>query len=328
MKSLRLVAVQVAIQGASLVFLSLPCLAQEEANKQRMKEMREIGARVGQLYRAAHSSADKLELTPDQKKELLIIMQKHQDAIRKVSRGGLGGQANLKKHSELSKKLMEDSESVLTKKQKEKLNELAKNQNARKNYSPEQAKEMQRLNMLMSELMRVSYDQKLIKELEITAEQRVEIRDIQREFQMAMQERMKKAQQGEFDMDSYSATVGDMMVRAQSILTAEQSEKLTRGAKLRHHRQTYGDPFAMINGIAQEFELEPKEAAELRETIQDAQDDYYEKLSELQESTLDKIIKKLPLEHRDDVRESVRGFFDEDPREKARGFGNAITVGN
>ena len=77
----------------------------------------------------------------------------------------------------------------------------------------------------------------------------------------------------------------------------------------------------MIIGLAEEFDLDPNEKKELREEISEAREDYYAKLNELKEDTLERIVRELPNKHRQEIREAVSGFFDVDERKKRGAFG-------
>ena len=63
--------------------------------------------------------------------------------------------------------------------------------------------------MMMMELQRLSYDRKLAEELELTVEQKVDIREAQQKFQLAMQEQRKATEGGgAFDMQAYTKMDG------------------------------------------------------------------------------------------------------------------------
>ena len=57
--------------------------AQEKLSAEEMKEIQSIGTIVAEFQRMAFDTklADDLELTPDQKRKVLIIVQTHQDEI-------------------------------------------------------------------------------------------------------------------------------------------------------------------------------------------------------------------------------------------------------
>ena len=81
----------------------------------------------------------------------------------------------------------------------------------------------------------------------------------------------------------------------------------------------------MINGLADEFDLSVKESKQLRETIAKAQQDYYKELELLKDETLERILRDIPADHREEVREAARSFFEVDPRKKRSGV-QAITL--
>ncbi len=290
-----------------------------------------MGSKFAELQRLAFDPklAEELELTPEQKKKLLIAIQKYQDAIRNIGLPKPGAKIDRNEHQKQMENVMWEAEGILNKKQTAKLSELAKQRinTPPPTFSPEKMQEMQKLSSIMSELMRLSYDAKLAEELEITAEQRVDIREAQQVFQQAMQERMKAGQGQAFDMDSYSEMIGSLIMDAQGILTPEQSEKLSRVVKLKGLKQKFGDEFAMINGLAEDFDLDEKETQELRKKIADVREDYYTKLMELRKGSMQKIIRELPKKYRQEVEEAVNDFLEEDPRKNPNPFSNAIRIG-
>ncbi|MGB7347708.1 MAG: hypothetical protein WBD20_26025 [Pirellulaceae bacterium] len=306
-------------------------VAQAQDKVRQSSKSQQAMMEFAQLQRMAFDPklADELELTPDQKKEIQIATQKYQDQARKMARPKPGEKPDLAKFQKLAETMMKDTEGLLSEKQKTKLSEMAKQRTntPRPAFSNEKMQEMQKLSSMMQELMRLSYDVKLAEELEVTAEQRVEIREAQQKFQQAMRDRMNAGQGQAFDMDSYNEMIGSLMMDAQEILTPEQSEKLARSAKLKRLKQKFGDEFAMINGLAEDFDLDAKQTLELREKIAEVREDFYDKYIELKKKSMEEIIRELPKEHREEVEAAVREFLNDDPREKRNPFSGAIRVG-
>ena len=320
----------ICILITGLVGLQTTAAQDKKPNLEDTKKMQRMGALMMEVQRMTSNSklAKELELKPEQIQKIQIGVQKMQDEMMKAQQSNPRqfDQKQFMKHSE---KLMSEIKEVLSEKQ---MSGLTKKLDARvekqKTIVPdqEQMKEMQRLSQMMRELQRLSYDQELASELEITSEQRAKIRMASQKFSLAMQERQRASDGGSFDMESYTQLMGDLMIEAQDILTPEQSRKLTLTAKLNTLKQQHGDEFGMIVGLANDYELNDNAKKKLKEQVEKARDDYYEKIAELKEDTLARIVSEIPPEHRDEVREAVRRYFEVDPR-KRRGFGG-LSVGN
>ena len=325
----------IGLSTLSMIALLLhPCAVQAQVplpSEEQAKEMKKVGAMLAELQRLTTSTklAEELELTDDQKRRLLIATQKFTDAMMKTRQTN-PGKFDMEGFKKQSDALMLEAEKVLNDKQSKKLSELAKAREKKQQASiptQDQMKEMQRLSSMMSELQRLSFDPHLAEKLGLTVEQRVQIREASQKFNMAMQE-MSRANDGQsFDMSRYTQMIGDLMIDAQDILTPEQSEKLSRTAKLKQLKQRFGDEFAMVNGLAEDFDLDPRETKRLQEEIEEAREDYYRRLAELKEDTLGRILRELPRDRREQVRESVEGFFDDDDPRKKRGLGTSIRIG-
>lgn len=313
----------IALSCALSVPIVSDAVAQDLPSKEDMKEVQKTAGVMVQLQQMAFSNkvSDALEVTPDQKKKILVMVTKLQEKMMKM-RAKPGEKFDYKEYGRLSEEMIDEVKTVLSEKQWKKLKERGEKSNPMggKNYSPEKAKEMQRMSGLMQELMRLSYDASLAEKLEITTEQKIEIRELQQRYTLAMQDANKE---GTFDMEQYNIAMAEMMESAQEILTPEQSEKLGRSAKLKQLKQRHGDPFAMINGLAMDYDLDKKALLELKENIEAARDAHYEKLKKLNEDTLEQIIKSVPEKHRDEVREAVSEFFEDDPRKKRNPYGGA-----
>ena len=316
----------VGVIGVLLLIVGVSAAAAQDVQKtsEDAKMMQRMGAVMVAINRLSSSSklTKDLELTPDQLQKIQIAAQKTQDKMMEAQRSSPGSY-DPKKFADYGKKMMSEIESVLSDKQNAKFSrEIDQRVEKQKNVipDPDQMKEMQRLNQMMMQLQRLAYDINLAKELEITSEQRVRIREASQTFSRAMQERARAREGESFDMDAYNQLMGDLLMEAQDILTPEQSKKLSTTAKLNGLKQIHGDEFAMIIGLAEDFDLDAKAKAELKKTVEAARDEYYERLSDLKDDTLETIVGELPSEHRDEVREAVKRFFEVDPRKK-RGFG-------
>ncbi|TWU01157.1 hypothetical protein Pla52n_45290 [Stieleria varia] len=116
-------------------------------------------------------------------------------------------------------------------------------------------------------------------------------------------------------------------MEAQSILTPEQSEKLSRRVKLKGLKQKFGDEFAMINGLAEDFDLNENQTKALRETIAEVEKKFYDKIQELKKTSMQEIINELPAKHCKEAEDAVREFLEEDRRPKQNRFNSIIQVG-
>jgi hypothetical protein len=292
----------------------------------------EVRRNLGALMRLASDPrlVQELDLTAEQRKQIQISSQKFRDAMMAARGDGKNTKFDTEANKKLVNDLLLDAGEILTPKQNERLTELADDPKFKQrtpSFSSDKVQEMQRLNSMMMELQRLSYDSQLAEELGLTVEQKAEIREASRKFSIAMQERAAKRTTEGFDLNRYNEVLGNLMIEAQGILTAEQAEKLGTSARLKRLKQKFGDEFAMVNGLAEDFDLDPSETKELREEIVDAREQYYEDLKELKEDTLERILRALPREHREEVREAVESFLDADPRKKRRPM-SGITLPN
>ncbi len=333
--SLRmLVLSKVIVAGVGIAMLLQGSVARSQEVPEKTREQQDIqqlGSNFAALQRLAYDPklVEDLELTLDQKKRILVALQKYQDSMRQRLRPKPGETIDRNAYQQQTESVMRETNEILTKKQLAKLSELAKQraQILRTTLSPEKMQEMQKLSSIMSELMRLSYDAKLADEMEITAEQRVEIREAQQAFQQAMQERMKAGQGEAIDMDKYNEMISKLVMDAQEIMTPEQSKKLSRLVKLKGLKQKFGDEFAMINGLAEDFDLDEKQTQALREKIADVREDFYDKWMDLKNESMQKIIRELPPKHREEAETAVKEFVEEDPRNKLRPFPTSIQIG-
>jgi hypothetical protein len=305
--------------GCDLLLAQESPLATKEA-----QDAQQFAQKYGEIQRLAYDPklAEELELAPDQKKKILIALQKHQDAMMKRARPKPGETPDMNAYQQTMKDLMNEVDGVLSEKQTAKLADLAKQrlQAPRPEYSREKMEEMQKLSGIMQELNRLSFDAKLAEELELTPEQRVDIREAQQSLQQAMQERSKAGTGQAFDTNAYTEMMGNLVMEAQDILTTEQSQKLTRIVKLKGLKQKFGDEFAMIMGLAEEFQLDEAKTKALSEKIAEVREDYYDEWLDLKKESMEKIIRELPQKHREEVDAAVKEFVEEDPRSKQRPF--------
>ena len=290
-------------------------------DSKQMNELRELGVKVSGYMRISMNVgvADQLEVTPEQRKKIQIAVQKYQDASRKIRLENKGTKnLDMNSYRKTTDDFMSDVDGILNEKQQDKLKEITqKTMKSQRSYDPEQAKEMQKLTSLMSELQQLSYNSKLAEELELTAEQRVEIREATQRLHQAMREASKSRSEGGFDYQQYNKMMGDLVMEAQEILTADQSTKLARAAKLKNLKRKFGDEFAMVKGLAAEFSLEPSKTKKLNEEIDRARKEFYDQLKQLKEDTLEKIIREVPKEHQEEVREAVGSFLKEDSMKRS-----------
>ncbi len=284
------------------------------------KKSQEMSYRMLAIQRLATNSkmAEELELAPDQRKKIMIASERYRDATTKLRSNRSGKTLDRKAYADLMNKFVAAAEESLTVRQREKIGELAAKPRKRvtPSYSKEERAEIQKLQSMMSELLRLSYDRDLGEKLEITAEQRVEIREAQKSYSEAILKQSRSADGKGFDMEQYNQMIGDMMMKAQDILTPEQVEKLSRSAKLKQMKLRYGDEFGMLIGLADDYELDDEAKAKLREKVQQARKDYYDKIEQLKDDTLEKIVNTLPAKHREEAREAAKGFFEEDAKRR------------
>ncbi|MCO8123509.1 hypothetical protein NHH03_17310 [Stieleria sp. TO1_6] len=286
------------------------------------EKARELSKRVMIIQRLTMDTtmAEQLELAPDQRKKMLIANERFQDATRELYGNRRDKPFDAEAYNTLAKKFFTEAEAGLTERQREKLAELEikPRQSAAPAFSREKMQEHQKLQSVMREFQRLSYDRELAEQLEVTAEQRVEIREAQRKFMEAQREQMKSAADGSggFDLEQYNQKMEYLMIEAQDILTPEQIEILSKSAKLKRLKSSYGDEFGMIIGLADDFEMDEQDKAKLREKVQEARMEYYDTIEQLKVDTLEKIVRTLPAKHREEAREAAESFFKEDAKRR------------
>jgi len=255
----------------------------------------------------------------------LVAMQKYRDASMKGLRAKPGERISSEEMKELMDTAVRDAKEVLSKDQQSKLTEhiakkraeLAAQPRAR-SYSPEQFQEMSKLRQIQTELMRLSFDTELADKLGLTAEQRVELSEVQRKYRSASEELRNGEER--LDIGRRNEVLQEVVMSSQTILTPEQSEKLSLKIRIERLRRKHGDEFAMINGLAEDFGLDEKAQAKLSEKIEEVRKDYYDDWMELKKKSMKSIISELPRKHREEVEAAVRDFVEEDPRDKMNRF--------
>lgn len=321
------------IIGLTAILLPGNANAQDkQPSSEQVKEMQNLTAKIAGFQRLSRDlkMANELKITAEQRRKIQIATQKFQDAMMNRRASAKSDGFGMEAYRKLTKELLSSVDGVLSKEQSEKLAQLTEKQiKAQKAFTPQNMQEMQRLTSLMMELQQLSYNAELAEKLELTTEQRVEIREASQKFQLAMQERMKANQGEEFNMERYNEMMGDLLIDAQAILTVEQSEKLARAAKLKRLKRENGDEFGMIKGLAKDFSLKPGDEKALGQKIDDAREKYYADILQLKKETLEKILSEVPREHREEVREAVGEFLEENPMTKQNPFsGAALQIGN
>ncbi|CAD74214.1 MAG TPA: hypothetical protein DDX19_00205 [Rhodopirellula baltica] len=269
--------------------------------------------------------SDEIGLSPEQRKTILVAMQKYRDASMKGLRAKPGERISSEEMKELMDTAVRDAKEVLSKDQQSKLTEhiakkraeLAAQPRAR-SYSPEQFQEMSKLRQIQTELMRLSFDTELADKLGLTAEQRVELSEVQRKYRSASEELRNGEER--LDIGRRNEVLQEVVMSSQTILTPEQSEKLSLKIRIERLRRKHGDEFAMINGLAEDFGLDEKAQAKLSEKIEEVRKDYYDDWMELKKKSMKSIISELPRKHREEVEAAVRDFVEEDPRDKMNRF--------
>ncbi|WP_037249192.1 type 2 periplasmic-binding domain-containing protein [Rhodopirellula baltica] len=269
--------------------------------------------------------SDEIGLSPEQRKTILVAMQKYRDASMKGLRAKPGERISSEEMKELMDTAVRDAKEVLSKDQQSKLTEhiakkraeLAAQPRAR-SYSPEQYQEMSKLRQIQTELMRLSFDTELADKLGLTAEQRVELSEVQRKYRSASEELRNGEER--LDIGRRNEVLQEVVMSSQAILTPEQSEKLSLKIRIEQLRRKHGDEFAMINGLAEDFGLDDKAQVKLSETIEEVRKEYYDDWIELKKKSMKSIISELPRKHREEVEAAVRDFVEEDPRDKMNRF--------
>ncbi|EKK00535.1 hypothetical protein RBSH_04262 [Rhodopirellula baltica SH28] len=269
--------------------------------------------------------SDEIGLSPEQRKTILVAMHKYRDASMKGFRAKPGERISSEEMKELMDTAVRDAKEVLSKDQQSKLTEhiakkraeLAAQPRAR-SYSPEQYQEMSKLRQIQTELMRLSFDTELADKLGLTAEQRVELSEVQRKYRSASEELRNGEER--LDIGRRNEVLQEVVMSSQTILTPEQSEKLSLKIRIEQLRRKHGDEFAMINGLAEDFGLDDKAQAKLSETIEEVRKEYYDDWIELKKKSMKSIISELPRKHREEVEAAVRDFVEEDPRDKMNRF--------
>ncbi|WP_236616038.1 hypothetical protein [Rhodopirellula europaea] len=269
--------------------------------------------------------SEEIGLSPEQRKTILVAMQKYRDASMKGFRAKPGERISHEEMKELMDTAVRDAKEVLSEDQQSKLMEQVAKKRAElvarprtRAYSSEQMQEMSKLSQIQSKLMRLSFDTGLADELELTAEQRVELSEAQREYRSAYEELRKSGER--VDIGQRNKVLQELVMSSQTILTPEQSEKLSLEIKIEQLKRKHGDEFAMINGLAEDFGLDDKAQVKLSEKIEEVRKEYYDDWIELKKKSMKSIINELPRKHREEVEAAVRKFVEEDPRDKMNRF--------
>ena len=286
-------------------FAQIPKLTPKE-----QAEARKMSARFMAIQTLLRDpvAAKEFGLDSSKRQKIQIAIQKYMDEMQRTGQQG-GRKFDMEAYRKKYKELMTQVDGELTAEQRSQLTKRGEDQMKRipslSAQSQDQMKEMQRLQSMMSELQKLSYDPALAEEIELTIEQRVQIREASQKFAVAMRNIQKPGEA--FDMNQYNQLVGDLVLDAQGILTVEQAEKMALSAKISQLKAMHGDVFGVVNGLAAEFELSANESQKLRESILEARQDYYEKLQMLREDTLEKILSELPVKRREEVRQALSG---------------------
>lgn len=269
--------------------------------------------------------SEEIGLSPEQRKTILVAMQKYRDASMKGFRAKPGERISHEEMKELMDTAVRDAKEVLSEDQQSKLMEQVAKKRAElvarprtRAYSSDQIQEMSKLRQIQTELMRLSFDTGLADELELTAEQRVELSEAQREYRSAYEELRKSGER--VDIGQRNKVLQELVMSSQTILTPEQSEKLSLEIKIEQLKRKHGDEFAMINGLAEDFGLDDKAQVKLSEKIEEVRKEYYDDWIELKKKSMKSIINELPRKHREEVEAAVRKFVEEDPRDKMNRF--------
>ena len=306
-----------------LVSCSIGADAQDATDdKADARSSQEISRRVIVIQRLTSDTkmAEQLELAPDQRKKIMIAMERFQDATRKLySNNSAGFTTGSTAYRELAEKFFSEAEESLTARQREKLGELEiqPRRPSRPSLSREELQESRKLQSLLSEMWRVLYDRELAESLEVTPTQRVEIREAQQKLMEVQRERTKSAAEGGgIDLRLYNESIEELMFEAQEILTPKQVESLARSAKLKRLKSSYGDEFGMIVGLADDFEMDDEARSKLREKVQEARKEYYDSIEQLKVDTLEEVVGFLPAKYREEAREAAEQFFEEEIRRR------------
>ncbi|MEL6108065.1 MAG: hypothetical protein AAFU85_18725 [Planctomycetota bacterium] len=303
----------------SLALLVCLTASAQTISKEDQQEMRKMSGRfmaVQQLLQDP-KAAEEFGLDAGKRQRVQVAIQKFTDAMQRAS-VGRGRSFDMDAYRKGYEKLMSSVDAELTAEQRSELTKRGEDQLKKfpsgNNQSQEQMQEMQRMQSIMSELQKLSYDVALAESIGLTVEQRVEIREASQKFMRAMQA-LQKPGQASFDMEKYNQLIGDLVIEAQGILTLEQAKKMSLNAKINRLKSQHGDVFGVVNGLAEEFELSKTERKELRESILDARQDYYEELKRLREETLERILRQLPAAYREEVRTALEGQLKSSPQQ-------------
>ncbi|PHQ35816.1 hypothetical protein CEE69_07875 [Rhodopirellula bahusiensis] len=281
----------------------------------------EVGLLELQLLTRDMELSKEVGLTTEQRKTILVAMQKYRDATMKGFRAKTGERVAPDEMKRLMDAAVRDAMEAMSKEQAEKLLEVSERKKAERaatprppRFSSEKLNEMRELSQIQSKLMRLSYDTELSEELELTAEQRVELSEVQREYRSASEELRKDSKT--MDLGQRNELLQKLVMDSQTILSPDQSEKLAFEIKVERLKREHGDEFALINGLADDYGLDDRAKAKLSEKIQEVRKDYYDDWMALKKKSMEAIINELPRKHREEAEAAVQDFVDEDPRDK------------
>ena len=292
-----------------LAVMATLCLtaSAQQPNPKEQAEARKMSGKFIAIQRLLQNpkEAEEFGLDSAKRRKIQIEIQKYTDAVQKASLGA-DGKFDMDAYKKTYKDFMASIDAELTPKQRTELTkrgeELLKNMYSGPQNS-QKFTEMRRLQSMMSELQKLSYDTALAESIELTTEQRIEIREASQKMMQAMQSLQKEGQS--FDMQGYNRLIEELVLEAQAILTMEQAEKLATNAKVSQLKTELGDVFAVVSGLARDFDLSDADTKKLSEEIVEARQDYYEKLANLREDTMERILRQLPAKHREEVREAL-----------------------
>ena len=220
---------------------------------------------------------------------------------------------------------------------------------------PEEMKELMEKNRknienqnLMMRLMSIAGNQALQRELEIVPHQIKGLSEISEAFQkeivqLNLENREKileaqklmqagKSKEGmnmmqEFQ-DQMFAMCDSRLKAVEEILLPHQIKRIRQISRqeMLKYQSGFGDEFGIPLAIAEELELSLSEKQDLEKAIKEAREEYYAQLEKLKQKTHEKILKSIPADKRERVKEIVGELYDRESETREILTGNKTSA--
>ena len=186
---------------------------------------------------------------------------------------------------------------------------------------------------VMMRISNITHNQPLREELEIVDDQVKDLQKISQEFQKDLQvfsanhskEIMQARQLFQAGKRVEATKLSDRYQEKMFEISSKHFEQIEKKllphqvSRIRQisrqetlkHMSGFKDEFGIVYALADEIGLSPTEKKKLRTAIEKARSKYYSELVKLKEKTHREILKSIPANNRDKVRELVGDFYDQ-----------------